>query len=338
MFNQNIIAIPPYYSGTSFEEIVKGLRAAVKKIRINIIFCGSTKPLKNKFAGELLDDKEYINGQTILIKKLMEFNHVKRILFLDYFNPGLDLLRYYHEQQKRECKYGALLHGSSFLKDDLYSFSWIKNFELGWSNIYNTIYVASKITACPFPQQIRTKIKVYPWGMDHFTPIQSKEKIYDVIFPHRLNTDKGITEFIEIVYKMPKLIFAVTIPQKKNLVVKNKYYRKITKFKNINCIFNESPHQHIKTLSKARIILSCANQEIFGYSVMKAVLSGCTPVLPNKLNYPEFFSKSFLYNNTEEAIRLIHKYIINESRDLSYIRKKILGFSFTFLLKDFFKK
>lgn len=343
---KNIVVIPPYYKGTSFQDIADGLKATVKNNRLPIDFLEVHKPLENNLGGDLLDDKRYIAGQQDLIKNLINYNSVSKILFLDFFNPGLDIIRYFHEQQGYGCKYGALLHGGSFLKNDLYSWSWLKSFELAWFNTYNQIYVPSRFLANSIPYIFKRKIRIYPWGLDSFVSSKfDSNKTIDVIFPHRLNRDKGIDDFLKIVICMPNIKFYIPSPQKENFLKNNPRFKKLSKYKNVSFLFDQSMDKHKSTLLKSKIVLSCAKQENFGYAVMKAVLLGSIPVLPNRLCYPEFFDKTFLYNNITEAVNLINFYTneqnVNEikqtNKKLSKLRKEIRNFSFTTLLKDFFE-
>jgi hypothetical protein len=55
--HKNIIVIPPFYEGTSFEDIVNGLSEVVKKKSLPIEFIGNKKALKNNLAGDFLDDE-----------------------------------------------------------------------------------------------------------------------------------------------------------------------------------------------------------------------------------------------------------------------------------------
>ncbi|MDD2498333.1 MAG: glycosyltransferase [Desulfitobacteriaceae bacterium] len=341
MKDKNIIAIPPFYMGTSFQDIVNGMSLAVREGTDDIKIIGDITPLENIISGELLDDKNYVDGQLLLLKSLIQEGPVSKILFLDFFNPGMDLLKYYHEQQGIVCEYGSLLHGGSFLDCDLYSFNWMKQFESGWFKLYNKIYAPSQLLAKAVPDLFRGKISVYPWGLDDTgIGLNVSSKNIDVVFPHRLNADKGIEDFIKIVSQMNELEFVVTSPQKETVIKHNKYYKELIRYKNVRFILGQSGEQHIKTLASAKIVLSCARQENFGYGIMKAVLNGCIPVLPNRLCYPEFFENMFLYGDLDEAVDKIRLFVKspNEVKKLLVSsRKQISGFSFSGILEDFFK-
>jgi glycosyltransferase involved in cell wall biosynthesis len=180
--------------------------------------------------------------------------------------------------------------------------------------LYDSIYIASNYGKNNLPNSFKNKVKVIPWGMDNFKAKVSNNKIYDVIFPHRLSPDKGIEEFIIIVNSLPQFKFVVTVPQREKIISLNKYYKILKKCHNVAFIFNEDMERHNVTLSSARIVLSCAKQEIFGYSVAKSVVSGCVPVLPNDQCYPEFYKKDYLYDNIQEAIFMI-KDIVSKTKD-----------------------
>lgn len=159
---KNVIAVPPFYSGTSFVDIVENLRRAVAGSSLALQFIGDDYPLENKLTGDFLDNKEYVLGQWKLIQELINFGKVEKILFLDFFNPGLSLLRYFHEQQGYTCTYGALLHGGTFLSHDLYSWQWLKNVEIAWADIYNSIYASSLFLKKETPSSFRNKVKIFP--------------------------------------------------------------------------------------------------------------------------------------------------------------------------------
>jgi len=337
----NIIVLPKYYSGTAFEEIVEHMVVAVKHMSIPIHFIGPTKPIKNNLPGLLLDDERYTRFQLKLISHLINLKEPTKILFLDFFNPGLDILRYHHEQKGIHAKYGALLHGGTFFDDDIYSMPWLRGFESAWAEIYDVVYVASNYAKRKLPSRIYNKAKVLPWGLDSFKKINHfKNKKYDVIFPHRLSPDKGVEDLIKIVKFLPMIKFTITSPQEYQTIKSNLYYKELKKSNNVNFILGQNQIQHAHTLSQSNIVLSCAKQETFGYSVMKSVLYGCIPVLPKNQCYPEFFRKEYLYQTMPEAVNMIKKYtsIKQGVRPIALKIKNSEKLSFKNHLDDFFGK
>jgi len=60
-------------------------------------------------------------------------------------------------------------------------------------------------------------------------------------------------------------------------------------------------------LSKSKVLFSSALQENFGYSVLEASAYNCNLLLPNRLVYPEFYSKECLYANLGQAVKMLYK-------------------------------
>ena len=72
-------------------------------------------------------------------------------------------------------------------------------------------------------------------------------------------------------------------------------------------------------LKTANIIPVTSNQEFFGQSVMEAIRSGCLPLLPDALAYPEHLPesmRSLLYVSTDELNTKLH----DACQDLSVFR------------------
>jgi glycosyltransferase involved in cell wall biosynthesis len=61
--------------------------------------------------------------------------------------------------------------------------------------------------------------------------------------------------------------------------------------------FLESHEAYRGMLSAADMVLSTANHEFQGLAVMKAVASGCLPVLPSRMSYPEIYPDQYCYGS-----------------------------------------
>ena len=64
---------------------------------------------------------------------------------------------------------------------------------------------------------------------------------------------------------------------------------------------NFSKDEYYDLLSRAKVVVSFALQENFGFSIAEAVYLGCVPVVPNRLVYPEFYSEQYLYDTFDTA-------------------------------------
>ncbi len=342
MKTRNCIVIPPYYSGTSFEDIVRSLKVAVHKIGLPVTFYGYTRPLSNNVTYEnLLDDYRYVAGQLKILNTLIEEkDSLGRILFLDFFNPGLDLFQYSLMHDNRKIRIASLLHGGSFVSGDLYGFNWLKNFEYGWFALNNTIYVPSHYLRNSCPDQFKAKAKVFSWGMDAFKPSSSNQKKWDVVFPHRLQKDKGVEEFVRIIKLLPRIKILVTSPLTRQQLSANNFYYKLKNHPSVQFVYRVNNVNIGKFLCKSKIVLSCSLQETFGYSIMKSIASGCVPVVPDRACYPEYIPSSFRYKTMAEAVKLIEHFSrvdLYSHEKFFDLKKNILQFSFTPILRDFFK-
>jgi hypothetical protein len=191
----NKIFIPPYYYGTSYQDIIDSLKYSINKYSLPIEFIGNVEPRINKAAFNNFDDLDDIYEYSIKLFDSKNLKNTEKILFIDFFSPGLDMLKYIISIKNQSIKLGSLLHGGTFVPGDLYQWPWLSKSEDVWFEFFDTIYVPSKYTKSLIPNY-KNKIKALSWGMDHIKNIQSNKKNNTVLFPHRLEDDKGIDNFI----------------------------------------------------------------------------------------------------------------------------------------------
>ena len=64
--------------------------------------------------------------------------------------------------------------------------------------------------------------------------------------------------------------------------------------------------EYLDVLARSHVVLSTAQHEFQGLAVLEAMASGCWPLVPNRLAYPEFVPQASLYADADDAIaRLI---------------------------------
>lgn len=68
-----------------------------------------------------------------------------------------------------------------------------------------------------------------------------------------------------------------------------------------------SKNEYYKVLAKAKVVVSFALQENFGYGVQEAVALGCIPIVPNRLAYVEQFTEEYRYNNFDDCVARVNK-------------------------------
>ncbi len=335
--SKKVFVAQPYQEGTSFSEIRRGIEKSCMKVSHEINILDYPYSFDEKEEG-VFDDYREIFLHVQVIRDLLKENF-SQILFLDFFAPGLETLAFFRDISKQEKKMGALIHGGTFVENDLYDWEWLKQSEKTWFEIFDLLYVPSKFLKNQIPLKYQNKVHVFPWGMDNYDEEKIKhtwhERAIDIIFPHRLDKDKGIDDFIELVKRMPDCLFAVTVPQKQ---ISGKYYNTICELSNCDIIMGEDDDLHKKTLQNSKFVFSSALQENFGYSVIKSVCEGCIPILPNRLVYPEIFGIDMCYNSLDDAEREIRRNLSNyENTKILSLRKKFLKFSFKDIINHFYE-
>jgi len=313
---KNLVLFPNFYEGSSFDELFTSCKKSAVEIpnEISVKTSGKNSNQTYEKQSNMLDAENDIISLYKNIRLILEQKDLEKLLLGDFFMPGLDIVQYHKEISKKNIKIGALLHGGSFLEGDLYQWDWLKTAEQVWTKIYDIIYVPSQFLFDQLPDAMKEKAEVLPWGLAHIkfpNSLPFKRKIYDVIFPHRLDSDKGIEDLLEITTNLPHVNFVITSPT--NLNQDDNHVHQLQKKDNVQLVTVHSNKEHLQTLSQSKLLLSTAKQENFGFSVAKGVLCGCVPVLPNTLVYPELYPADFLYNSCDEAQSFINKTLTDET-------------------------
>ena len=219
----------------------------------------------------------------------------------DLWFPGIEAIKYMAYFRGITVKIKGFLHAGSFTETDYVRGmeDWVKWIEKGWFHSFDKIFLGSnyikqeliekgriidfkklEVTGLPFiPEDLYKVVKPIPW--------KDKENI--IIFSGRLDDEKQPWQFDQLVNEY----------RKQNPNIKIQAIKTLEK--------NLSKKEYLKLLSKAKIFFSSALQENFGYSALEASAYNCNLLLPNRLVYPEFYPKRFLYSSVEEAVKTIDR-------------------------------
>lgn len=337
--SEAVFVSPCVYPGTSFERLSDSVQIVIDEQQLPIDVMRNDA-VANMLPPDRLDDAAYVQSQLETIGTLMTSETYSRYLFVDFFNPGLDLLRYRAEQQGRPYAAAALLHGATFMTGDLYTKPWQSKAEQLWGTLYDRIYVPSACALDQLPKDIQDKAQVYPWGLDSFMRARPSgtlhhERDIDVLFPHRLSEDKGLDDLVAIARELPDIHFVATSPSP---VMSDEAQKALRASPNIElavCPRNEDAYA---LFGRSVMVLSCAYQELFGYSVAEAYVSGCVPVLPNRQVYPELYGSEYLYESNQQCVAMIEQTLRGDrkrSEPDPQALKAIQSLSMRPLLEDF---
>ena len=216
----------------------------------------------------------------------------------DLWHPGLpESIAYMNYFAKKDVKLRGLIHAGSWTDTDFVRDMerWAKNFEDTLFDIADEIYCGSDFIKNDIvKKRIIHPDKLIPTGFpldtENLDKVKKVEKENIVIFSGR-NVDE----------KQPWLFRQMRDKLRDNNI------------RFINTLeHNYSKEEYYNLLAKSKIVVSFALQENFGYSIAEAVYLGCTPILPNRLVYPEFYSEKYLYDTFDEACKMVENAIYND--------------------------
>ena len=207
----------------------------------------------------------------------------------DLWHPGLPAsIAYMNYFAKKDVKLRGLIHAGSFTDTDFVRDMerWAKNFEDTLFDIADEIYCGSDFIKNDIIKKRlinpdKLVVTGFPLDTENLDKVEKKPKEDIVIFSGR-NVDE----------KQPWLF--------KQMEDRLGDVHGGTQF--INTLeHNFSKEEYYDLLSRAKVVVSFALQENFGFSIAEAVYLGCVPVVPNRLVYPEFYSQQYLYDTFDTA-------------------------------------
>jgi glycosyltransferase involved in cell wall biosynthesis len=277
----------------------------------------------------------WMTHQREMVKQLVTLNppltSEDQLIFTDFWFPGLDMLKLELESRKITPKLVGFLLGASFVAGDLLNTSWQSYIEMAWMEIYDGIWAASKFFITDMPEQYIHKVQItgLPFEPEEFIGAYrniSQSKLYDIVYPHRLAPDKGFDEFIDLLELLslwqtpPKLLITAAFPPGQQ------YLAALTPYMNfVSLSIGKEEDGHLRDLASAKIVLSTAIQEGWGYAVLKAISVGCVPVLPNRAVYPELYEKCYRYDSLVAAETLIKEFLTRYPQDTFIPPKTVIG-------------
>lgn len=162
-------------------------------------------------------------------------------------------------------------------------------------------------------QKIRDKSQVLYPGMDFeeldAIPQPPPHDVTTFVWNHRWEHDKNPEGFFEPFMKLHKK----QIPFKL-IVVGQSFQRNPPIFAQaqeqlsshlVHYGYVEDRNAYLALLKQGDVVISTANHEFYGMSVIEAVRAGCRPLLPKRLSYPELFPAEFLYKSSSDLYQKI---------------------------------
>ena len=225
------------------------------------------------------------------------------IFIADMWFPGLESLFYVRDISKINFKIYGILHAGTWDKHDFTSQAgmgiWAKNIETSWITSVDKVFVATEfhknLIQSYIPEANRcievTGIPFYSNKLFEKYGGYTKENI--VVFPHRCVPEK-----------QPELFDRLsTYPELSHL----------TFIKTLDVCENRK--QYFELLSRAKYMVSFANQETFGYSTVESMALGCKVFVPDHVSYKETVPKEDRYNVTDDWVDQVKNMILKSEQN-----------------------
>ena len=140
-----------------------------------------------------------------------------------------------------------------------------------------------------------------------------------IIWNHRWEFDKNPKDFFDALdavlerglnFRLALLGENFQMVPKEFIAAKERYQDRVVCYG-----YEASGEKYREWLLQGTIVISTANQENFGISVIEAIRYGCIPLLPDRLSYPEIIPKAFhddfLYQDQNELVEKLCFFILN---------------------------
>lgn len=253
---------------------------------LNSAFTSKFKALQMAEISDLIERGVITDGDTLFFSDIW-FPGIESIAYMKYFNKMDNL------------KITGIIHAGSFTDTDFVRDMerWANKFEDIIFDISDKIYCASNFIKNDIvKKRVVDPNKLIVSGL----PVD-----YSGLDPHKGQTKKNIVIFNgRICDEKQPWLFNELAKQVNDRVKEPVEFLKTQEL-------NLSKDEYYDLLGKSKAVVSYALQENFGFGVAEAVYLGCTPVLPNRLVYPELYPTTKLFERFDESVEMVVNAIEN---------------------------
>jgi glycosyltransferase involved in cell wall biosynthesis len=230
------------------------------------------------------------------------------------------LLTYFHENQfaypvqvddERDFHF-ALTNVTTALASDRVAFNSEYNLRTFLDGIKKLLKKSHDLKLADAVRSIKSKSTVIPPGIDFSMIDRSKKPDNDgppvIVWNHRWEHDKNPELFFKTLVTLDKkgvdfrvIVLGESFKEHPSVfeTVQKKLSKEILQFG-----YAKTRGKYARWLRRGDIVVSTANHEFFGISVLEAVRAGCRPFLPNRLSYPGLVPDQYLYEENNFLKRL----------------------------------
>lgn len=217
----------------------------------------------------------------------------------DFWHPGIESLFYIRQLKNMKFKIGTFIHAQSVDNTDFAwaMKDWMRPIEQGYGKQYDYIFTCSHLlqqlcivggiarednifhVGLPYNStRLIEQLKADGW--------KKQEKDGSVIFASRFDDEKDPMFFLDLVEACPNVKFKLVNPRKNRPITSNmKVLTRLTEIvkkpeSNLTIIDTFDKVTYYTELSKASVLINCANQDWVSWTLLEAITFGAYPLYP----------------------------------------------------------
>jgi glycosyltransferase involved in cell wall biosynthesis len=243
-----------------------------------------------------------------LLTRVKGWDHATRIC--TYFHEN----QFFYPERQAEPKsfQFAAINFHSALASDKIAFNSSYNAETFLSGCRKYLQNAAEMGLSAATIELKNKSTILYPGID-FTPIDRQKRVSApgppvIVWNHRWEHDKNPASFFKALTEISSsgidfrlILVGKSFPNSPQCFTDAK---KVLGERIIHFGYAPSYADYVALLCRGDVVVSTAFHEFFGIAVIEAVRAGCLPLLPDRLAYPEFFTKEYLYKENELTEKL----------------------------------
>ena len=133
-----------------------------------------------------------------------------------------------------------------------------------------------------------------------------------IVWNHRWEHDKGPASLLEIVNELlkQKVDFEMSLLGQQFSLYPSEFDEILQLLRTNNRSgeigFVEDRNEYLSILASHHFVLSTADQEFQGLAIQEGIATGCIPVAPDCLCYPEYIPPEYRYSSPNEALNILN--------------------------------